>query len=125
MKISHYEASTAIREILLADPSIVEVLGDKIFPLIADEGTDGDYVTLQRDGFMQGVTKMGIARRDPYVYVSVVSADSQRSQDIAKLISEAVEGEFADPDMEIRLEDDTEEYEAGKYIQVMKFLVIL
>ena len=113
MKISHYEASTAIREILLADPSIVEVLGDKIFPLIADEGTDGDYVTLQRDGFVQGVTKM------------VVSADSQRSQDIAKLISEAVEGEFADPDMEIRLEDDTEEYEAGKYIQVMKFLVIL
>ena len=125
MKISHYEASTAIREILLADPSIVEVLGDKIFPLIADEGTDGDYVTLQRDGFVQVVTKMGIARRDPYVYVCVVSADSQRSQDIAKLISEAVEGEFADPDMEIRLEDDTEEYEAGKYIQVMKFLVIL
>ena len=83
MKISHYEASTAIREILLADPSIVEVLGDKIFPLIADEGTDGDYVTLQRDGFVQGVTKMGIARRDPYVYVCVVSADSQRSQDIA------------------------------------------
>ena len=125
MKISHYEASTAIREILLADPSIVEVLGDKIFPRIADEGTDGDYGTLQRDGFGQGVTKMGIARRDPYVYVCVVSADSQRSQDIAKLISEAVEGEFADPDMEIRLEDDTEEYEAGKYIQVMKFLVIL
>ena len=125
MKISHYEASTAIREILLADPSVVEVLGDKIFPLIADEGTDGDYVTLQRDGFVQGVTKMGIARRYPYVYVCVVSTDSQRSQDIAKLISEVVEGEFADPNMEIRLEDDTEEYEAGKYIQVMKFLVIL
>lgn len=125
MKISHYEASTAIREILLADPSVVEVLGDKIFPLIADEGTGGDYVTLQRDGFVQGVTKMGIARRDPYVYVCVVSTDSQRSQDIAKLISEVVEGEFADPNMEIRLEDDTEEYEAGKYIQVMKFLVIL
>ena len=125
MKISHYEASKEIRGVLLDDTSIVEAVGDNVFPLVADEGTEGDYITLQRDGFIQDTTKMGVARRDPYVYVCVVSADSQRSQDIAKLISEAVEGEFADPDMEIRLEDDTEEYEAGKYIQVMKFLVIL
>ena len=125
MKISHYEASKEIRGVLLDDASIMEAVGDNVFPLVADEGTEGDYITLQRDGFIQDTTKMGVARRDPYVYVCVVSADSQRSQDIAKLISEAVEGEFADPDMEIRLEDDTEEYEAGKYIQVMKFLVIL
>lgn len=125
MKISHYEASKEIRGVLLDDASIMEAVGDNVFPLVADEGTEGDYITLQRDGFIQDTTKMGVARRDPYVYVCVVSADSQRSQDIAKLISEAVEGEFADPDMEIRLEDDTEEYEAGKYIQVMKFLVRL
>ena len=83
MKISHYEASKEIRGVLLDDASIVEAVGDNVFPLVADEGTEGDYITLQRDGFIQDTTKMGVARRDPYVYVCVVSADSQRSQDIA------------------------------------------
>lgn len=125
MKISHYEASKEIRGVLLDDTSIVEAVGDNVFPLVADEGTEGDYITLQRDGFIQDTTKMGVARRDPYVYVCVVSADSQRSQDIAGLVVKALEGRYTDPEMEIRLEDDTEEYEAGKYIQVMKFLVRL
>lgn len=125
MKISHYEASKEIRGVLLDDASIVEAVGDNVFPLVADEGTEGDYITQQRDGFIQDTTKMGVARRDPYVYVCVVSADSQRSQDIAGLVVKALEGRYTDPEMEIRLEDDTEEYEAGKYIQVMKFLVRL
>ena len=125
MKISHYEASKEIRGVLLDDASIMEAVGDNVFPLVADEGTEGDYITLQRDGFIQDTTKMGVARRDPYVYVCVVSADSQRSQDIAGLVVKALEGRYTDPEMEIRLEDDTEEYEAGKYIQVRKFLVRL
>ena len=125
MKISHYEASKEIRGVFLDDASIMEAVGDNVFPLVADEGTEGDYITLQRDGFIQDTTKMGVARRDPYVYVCVVSADSQRSQDIAGLVVKALEGRYTDPEMEIRLEDDTEEYEAGKYIQVMKFLVRL
>ena len=125
MKISHYEASKEIRGVLLDDASIMEAVGDNVFPLVADEGTEGDYITLQRDGFIQDTTKMGVARRDPYVYVCVVSADSQRSQDIAGLVVKALEGRYTDPEMEISLEDDTEEYEAGKYIQVMKFLVRL
>ena len=125
MKISHYEASKEIRGVLLDDASIMEAVGDNVFPLVADEGTEGDYITLQRDGFIQDTTKMGVARRDQYVYVCVVSADSQRSQDIAGLVVKALEGRYTDPEMEIRLEDDTEEYEAGKYIQVMKFLVRL
>ena len=125
MKISHYEASKEIRGVLLDDASIMEAVGDNVFPLVADEGTEGDYITLQRDGFIQDTTKMGVARRDPYVYVCVVSADSQRSQDIAGLVVKALEGRSTDPEMEIRLEDDTEEYEAGKYIQVMKLLVRL
>ena len=119
MKISHYEASKEIRGVLLDDASIMEAVGDNVFPLVADEGTEGDYITLQRDGFIQDTTKMGVARRDPYVYVC------QRSQDIAGLVVKALEGRYTDPEMEIRLEDDTEEYEAGKYIQVMKFLVRL
>ena len=123
MKISHYEASKEIRGVLLDDASIMEAVGDNVFPLVADEGTEGDYITLQRDGFIQDTTKMGVARRDPYVYVCVVSADSQRSQDIAGLVVKALEGRYTD--LEIRLGDDTEEYEAGKYIQVMKFLVRL
>ena len=125
MKISHYAVPTEMKNILLNTPEVTEMVGGNISPVIASEDTEGDYIALQRDGFKQERNKMGLTYRWPFVYVYIVSADSQRSQDIAERVKEALEGKFYDPDIDIYLEDDSEEYESGKYIQVLKFLVII
>lgn len=121
--MSKFKVTTEIRGILLGSPDVFDLVSDKIFPLVAPTDTIGDFIVYQRDGFKQEHTQMGVARQIPIVFVNAVSDDYDRSQELASLIYEALEGTFTDPDMRIHLEDSTEDYEDGKYIQVLQFSI--
>lgn len=115
--------TTEIRAILLSAPEIHSLIGEKVFPLIAPEGTTGDFILYQRDGYKQERTQMGVFRQTPLVFVNAVSDSYDRSQELASLIYEAMEGNFTEPTMQIHLEDSTEDYDDGKYIQVLQFSI--
>lgn len=121
--MNKFKITTEVRIILLGSPGISALVGDKIFPLVAEKDTVGDFIVYQRDGYKQEYTQMGVARQIPLVFVNAVSDDYDRSQELASLIYEALEGTFTDPDMRIHLEDSTEDYEDGKYIQVLQFSI--
>lgn len=125
MSMSRFKIPAEMRNILLENQSIVDYVGDNVFSVRSDEGTGGDFISLQRDGFEEERSKMGVARRRPYVYAYIVSSDSWRSQCIACLVEEALECTFRNPDMTIECKDDSEEFESGKFIQVLKFLVTI
>lgn len=115
--------TTEIRGILLASASIKDVIGLKIYPIVAPDGTDGDFIVYQRDGYRQEYSKMGVARQIPIVYVSVISDNYDRSNKIASLIYSELEGSFKNPTMTIHLEDSTEDYVDNKYVQVLQFSI--
>lgn len=115
--------TTEIRGILLGSKDISTVIGRKIYPIVAPDGTDGDFIVYQRDGYQQEYSKMGVARQIPIVYVSVISDNYDRSNQIASLIYSALEGSFKNPTMTIHLEDSTEDYVDNKYVQVLQFSI--
>lgn len=115
--------TTEVRGILLSDEGITDKIGGKIFPIVAPDGTEGDFIIYQRDGYKQEYTKMGVSRQIPIVYVNAVSDDYDRSQELASLIYDALEGSFTDPEMTIHMEDSTEDYADGKYFQVLQFSI--
>lgn len=121
--MNKFKITTEIRAILRESSEITALVGENISPLVSKKGTVGDFITYQRDGYKQEHTKMGVSRQIPIVYVNAVSDDYDRSQDLASLIYEALEGTFTDPDMRIHLEDSAEDYEDGKYIQVLQFSI--
>lgn len=110
-----------VREILLRSEELKEMVGDKIFPIIAPENTEGDFICYQRDGFKQTRTKMGNATNNPIVFVNVVSDDYDRSQKIASLVRDVLEGSYED--MTIEMEDSSEDYDGSKFIQVLLFSI--
>lgn len=112
-----------VRAILLESEKIVAMVGKKVFPIIADENTVGDFIVYQRDGYKQEMTKMGVAQQMPIVFVSAVSADYGRSIELASLIYDALSGDYRDPDISIRLEDSTEDFIDKKFIQVLQFSI--
>ncbi|WP_106831164.1 tail completion protein gp17 [Parabacteroides pacaensis] len=120
---SKFKITNVVREILLDTPEIVALVEDKVFPLIASKNTKGDFIIYQRDEYSVDRTKMGVTSQKCRVYVNAVSEDYDRGQNLAGLIYEALEGDFLEPDMRIRLEDSTEDYEDGKYIQVLLFSI--
>lgn len=115
--------TTEVRSIILASEEIAQMIGDKVFPIVAPDGTKGDFIIYQRDGYKQEYTKMGVARQIPTVFVNAISDDYDRSLQLASLVYEALEGDFCKPDMTIHLEDSTEDYSDGKYFQVLQFSI--
>lgn len=123
MGLNKFTITTVIRSILLDNPEIVSMVGTKIFPLAAPADTPGDYIVYQRDGFKQSETKMGVYRQIPTVYIYIISDDYDRSQELASLVYNSLNGRFSNPTMTISLEDSTEEFVDGKYIQILLFSI--
>nr|DAJ86867.1 MAG TPA: hypothetical protein [Caudoviricetes sp.] len=115
--------TTDVRDILLTSAEIKSMIDDKIFPLVAPEKTEGDYIVYQRDGYKQDTTKMGVCTQMPLVNVIAVSENYDHSQDLASLIYDTLSGDFANPDIHIELEDSTEDFIDNKYIQVLQFSI--
>ena len=118
-----FKITTELRAILLNNPEIVSLVDDKIFPIVAPEGTEGDFITYQRDGYKQVFTQFGVAEQIPYVNVAAISDDYDRNQALASLIYDTLSGEFQEPDIAIQLEDSTEDFIDNKFIQVLQFSI--
>lgn len=118
-----FKITTELRAILLNDPEIVSLVDDKVFPIVAPEGTEGDFITYQRDGYRQTYNQMGVSEQIPVVNVAAISDDYDHSQEMASLIYDALSGEFRKPDITIQLEDSTEDFIDNKYIQVLQFSI--
>lgn len=117
------KVTTEVRSILLESEELTDLVGEKIFPLVAPVDTEGDFIVYQRDGYKTEHTKMGKYMDKPMVYVNVVSDDYDRSQTIASIVLDALEGIYSSPRMRIVLEDSTEDFSEGKYIQVLLFSI--
>lgn len=118
-----FKITTEVRAILLASDNIKDVVDEKIFPVIAPENTEGDFIVYQRDGYKQEYTQMGVSNQKPIVNVTAVSENYDRSQNLASLIYDTLSGEFTDPDIYIELEDSTEDFIDNKYIQILQFSI--
>ena len=118
-----FKITTEVRALLLDNPNIVSLIEDKIFPVIAPESTEGHIITYQRDGYNLLYTKYGVADQSPYVNVVAVSDDYNRNQELAVLIYDTLSGDFRNPDMHIQLEDSTEDFIDGKFIQILQFSI--
>ena len=118
-----FKIITEVVKLLRESEELAAMVGPKIFPIVAPEGTVGDFVSYQRDGLDIESSKMGTALQRSYFYINVVSDDYDRSLDIADTIYDTLEGDFVNPDMRIHLTDYTEDYVDKKFLQVLQFSI--
>mgnify|MGYP006878441016 FL=1 len=118
-----FKIITEVVKLLRESEEPAAMVGPKIFPIVAPEGTVGDFVSYQRDGLDIESSKMGTALQRSYFYINGVSDDYDRSLDIADTIYDTLEGDFVNPDMRIRLTDYTEDYVDKKFLQVLQFSI--
>ena len=118
---SKFKITTKVRAVLLATPEISTIVDTRVFPVVAPKDTPGDFIIYQRDEYSKDYTKMGISSQRCRVYVNAISEDYDRSQVLAYQINEALEGKHVNLKMDIKLIDSTEDFEDGKYIQVLLF----
>lgn len=118
-----FKITTELRAILLENEEIIDLIDDKIYPIIAPEDTDGSFIVYQRDGYKQAYSKLGVAEQIPIVNIAAISDNYDCSQVLASLIYNSLSGKFRDPDIHIQLEDSTEDFIDSKFIQVLQFSI--
>ena len=118
---SKFKITTKVRRALIAISEISTIVEGQIFPLVAPKDTKGNFIIYQRDEYSKEYTKMGIHSQRCRVYVNAISEDYDVSQELAYQINEGLEGYHEDLKMDVKLVDSTEDYEDGKYIQVLLF----
>ena len=123
MKIDMFKITTELRAILLDNEEIIDLIDDKIYPIIAPEDTDGSFIVYQRDGYKQAYSKLGVAEQIPIVNIAAISDNYDCSQVLASLLYNSLSGKFRDPDIHIQLEDSTEDFIDSKFIQVLQFSI--
>lgn len=128
--ISKFKITTPIRKILLEAPDIMSLVDpndpsdpeDKgVYPVVAPKGTKGDFIVYQRDEYSREYTKMGVNSERCRVYINAISENYDRSKELAYQIDKSLSGFHDDPKMEVKMVDSTEDFEDGKYIQVLLF----
>lgn len=113
-----------IREILLADTAITEEVGTNIYPLVAPENVDGDFIIYAREKYAKEEAKMGVYSDDCQVVLTVISSDYDNAVYLAALLDNALVGKHIKEDgtvFRMRLLDSSEAYEDLKFIETLLF----
>lgn len=123
-----FKVCSVIREILMNDNDIKQMVGTRIFPITAPEGTEGNFITYTRDEYSIQKTKMGIYEQSCVVYIACVSPDYDESQRMAELVFLALDGKMNvnNDDCyinDISMTDSTEEFATDKYLQLLQFTI--
>lgn len=126
-----FKITNIIRKFLLENKTLQLLVGNRIYPIISiEEAGDGDCIVYQRESYSQMKTKQGIYEQEVSVFITAISSDYDTSQEIAEQIYLTLQDvmSYKDPDTGmiinwIDMVDSTEDYAAGKYLQVLKFRV--
>ena len=115
-----------IRDILLSDSGVTAQVGQHIYPIIAAEGTDGDFIVYSRQEYSKSSVKQGVYEDNCIVAVVAISDSYDRAVDLADNIDLALTGTHTNTNgdkFDIILQDSTETFEDLKYIETLLFRI--
>ena len=122
------KVGNAICEILTTDDELKSVIGNKVFPLVANQDTLSPFIVYKRSSTMPTSTKdRFIISYDSTIEILAVSDDYDEAVDIAYLIDNALKGKkgiIAGINIaEIEYESDDEEYLEGAFIEKLTYKI--
>ena len=116
-----------IREILLQDSAITEAIGEKIFPVIAPEGTKDPFILYQRDKYKKSNTKFGVYEEECHLMITIVADDYDMAIYLAFLVDTALNGNHNNTEtgcsFSAELFDSTEGFEDNKYYETLIYAI--
>lgn len=109
------------RTYLLTIPAIAAIVGERIYPGIAPEGTTGTFVVYERDSYEVDTSKFGIYKQEANIAYQIVSDTYDEGQALAVLILENLQGRH--DGLQFDVIDSSEYYEEKKYRQILLFKI--
>lgn len=118
-----------IRAALTTNLKLVELIGNKIFPIVSKEGTAYPFVVYRRAGITPSYVKDGRASESASVEIIVASNNYTSSVEIADLVRDTIDGKGMTYDgmtvYQVQLISADEEFIEDTYIQSLTFQFLM
>lgn len=124
--LKKWDIGNTVRAILMADADIHNMVGNNIYPIVASEDVNGDFIVYRRDRYGKAATKIGVYKDECELYVTAVSDNYDNGITLAYLIDTSLVGEHILENgkrISIELTDSTESFEDNKYIETLLFTI--
>lgn len=115
-----------IRDILLSNSGVTAQVGTNIYPIVASEGTNGDFIVYSRQEYSKDSVKQGVYEDNCLVAVVAISDSYDRAIALADNIDLALTGTHnikEDVSIDITLKDSTETFDDNKFIETLLFRI--
>ena len=106
---------------LLEDAEIASLLGAKVYPSVAPEGTLSPFIVYERDSYDTSSTKMGVFREESEIVFEVVTDDYDTGLEIALAMRRVLQGKHGGFTFEIMF--SREYYMEKKFRQLLQFKI--
>ena len=122
-------AGAAISTLLLASEAVTALVGDKIFPVVADTDVPEPFIVYRRTGLIPSYQKDSRGKDSIFVDVLIVSESYSKTIQIYSAVINAVErkqGVIAGVSIDdIRLADSLEDADENYNIQQLTFEILI
>lgn len=113
----------SIYKLLSANVELTSIVGNRMYPIIANEDTIFPFIVYQRDSVSAEYTKDWRTNDNINISINIASTTYNQSIDIAELVRTAIEGKRVDNINTIRLTGCDEDFVENTYIQSLHFSV--
>lgn len=120
-----WKVGNDLRAILLSDSGLTGMVGSNIYPLVAPEGVENEFIIYGREKYTKKMAKDGVWEDECLVYFTAISDNYDKATDLASLIDNALVGRHTinDHRITVYLYDSTETFEDNKYIETLIFTI--
>ena len=113
----------SIYKLLSSNVELTSIVGNRMYPIIANEDTTFPFIVYQRDSVSAEYTKDWRTNDNINISINIASTTYNQSIDIAELVRTAIEGKRVDNINTIRLTGCDEDFVENTYIQSLHFSV--
>jgi hypothetical protein len=128
-KDTKFRICNPVRELLLQNEDVKAIVGNRIYPIIAPEGTKGSFITYARSEYTIKKTSMMAYEHDCTILLCCVSHSYDESQKLAEAVYLALEGLYQYRDESglvingIALEDSYEDAVEDVFVQMLRLKI--
>lgn len=115
------EIGKKVYQILKINDELVNIVGDKIYPLVAESDTSYPFVVFKRTGITPEYTKDWLTMESVSVEIVCASDKYFQSVDMANIIREEMDGLRGGEILETKVDYITEDFIDDVYIQRIGF----
>lgn len=119
-------AGIDIRDILLANDEVSEITGGNVYPVVAPEGTEGNFILYRRVKYQREYSPMGLTSDVARIEFLAIADSYEESVTMAALLDSTLTGKHTNElgySLTFTLHDSEESFDDMKYIQTLIFEV--